>query len=64
MGGNLLHADRSSIEGVNVFRAWNRCISFHVNPINPAWKHNTMCGTSIIRFLNKALIVKGGGKLD
>jgi hypothetical protein len=63
MGGNLLYADRSCIERVNIFYAWNRCISFCINPINPAWKHNAMCRTSIISTLNKALIVEGGAQL-
>jgi hypothetical protein len=64
MGGNLLYADRSCIERVNVFHAHNKCISFCVNPINPAWKHNAMCGTLIISTLNKALIVEGGSLID
>jgi hypothetical protein len=64
MGGNLLYANRSCIECVNVFHARSRCISFRVNPINPAWKHNAMCRTSIINTLNKALIVEGGSSID
>jgi hypothetical protein len=62
MGGNLLYVDRSCIEHVNVFHGRNRCISFRVNPINPAWKHHAMYGTSTISNLNKELI--GGGELD
>jgi hypothetical protein len=60
MGGNLLYADRSCIECVNVFHSRNRCISFRVNPINPAWKHHTICGTSTISTLNKELVTRGG----
>jgi hypothetical protein len=59
-----LYVDRNSIEGVNVFHAQNRCISFRVNPINPAWKDNAMCGTSIISTLNKVLVVEGGSLID
>jgi hypothetical protein len=64
MGSNLLYADRSCIDCVNVFHARNRCISFRVNPINPAWKHDAMCKTSIISTLNKALVVEGGSSTD
>jgi hypothetical protein len=64
MGGNLLYADKSCIERVTIFHARNKCISFRVNPINPTWKHNTMCGTSIINTLNKALVVEGGSSID
>jgi hypothetical protein len=64
MGGNLSYADRSCIEHVNVFHVRSRCISFRVNPINPAWKYNTMCRTSIISTLNKALDVEGGSSID
>jgi hypothetical protein len=64
MGGNLLYANRSCIEGINFFHARNKHISFCVNPINPAWKHNAMCRTSIISTLNKALIVEGGSLID
>jgi hypothetical protein len=64
MGGNLLYADRSCIDCVNVFHGRNRCISFLVNSINPAWKHNAMCGILTINTLNKALIVEGGSSID
>jgi hypothetical protein len=60
MGGNLLYADRSCIERVNVFHDWNRCISFCVNLMNAAWKHHAMCGTSTISTLNKELVAGGG----
>jgi hypothetical protein len=59
MGGNLLYADRSCIERVNVFQGWNKCISFRVNPINPAWKQHAMCGTSTISTLNKEFVARG-----
>jgi hypothetical protein len=42
------------------FQGWNRCISFRVNPINPAWKQHAMCGTSTISTLNKKLVAGGG----
>ena len=58
MGGNLLYADRSCIEHVNVFQGWNRCISFHINSINPAWKYYAMCGTSTINTLNNDLVAE------
>jgi hypothetical protein len=64
MGGNLLYADRSYIECVNVFQGWNKCISFRVNPINPAWKHHAMCRTSTISTLNKELVAGGGNWID
>jgi hypothetical protein len=64
MGGNLLYVDKSYIERVNVFHARNRCISFCVNTINPAWKRNAMCRTLIINTLNKALDVEGGSSID
>jgi hypothetical protein len=64
MDGNLLYADKSCIECVNVFHARNRCISFRVNPINLAQKYNAMCGTSIISTLNKALVVEGENSID
>jgi hypothetical protein len=64
MGGNLLYTDRSYIERINVFYARSRCVSFCVNPTNPAWKHNAMFGTSIINTLNKALVVEGGSSID
>jgi hypothetical protein len=59
MGGNLLYADRSYIERINVFQGWNRCISLCVNSINPTWKHHAMCGTSTISTLNKELVAGG-----
>jgi hypothetical protein len=64
MGGNLLYADRSCIERVNVFQGSNRCISLCFNPINPAWKHHAMCGTSTINTLNKELVVGVGNWID
>jgi hypothetical protein len=64
MGGNLLYADRSCIERVNVFQGWNRCISFCVNSINPAWKHHAMCKMSTINTLNKELVAGEGMELD
>jgi hypothetical protein len=64
MGGNLFYADRSYIERVNVFHGWNRCISFRVNPINPAWKYHAMCWTLIISTLNKTLVAEGESLID
>jgi hypothetical protein len=64
MGGNLLYVDRSYIERVNVFQGWIRCISFRVNPIDPAWKYHTMCGTSTISTLNYKLVAGGGNWFD
>jgi hypothetical protein len=64
MGGNLLYANKICIEGVNVFHARNNYISFCVNSINPARKHNAMCGTSIISTLNKVLVVEEGSSID
>jgi hypothetical protein len=60
MDGNLLYAERRWIKCVYVFHAPNGCISFRVNPTNPAWKHNGMRRTSIIISLNRALVVEGG----
>jgi hypothetical protein len=33
-------------------------------PINPAWKHYAMCGTSTISTMNKALVAEGGSLID
>jgi hypothetical protein len=35
------------------------CISFCVNPINPAWKQHAMWGTSTISILNEELVAGG-----
>jgi hypothetical protein len=64
MGGNLLYADKRCIEHVNVFHGRHKCISFRINPINPAWKHHAMYGTSTISILNKPLVVEGGSLID
>jgi hypothetical protein len=63
MDGNLLYADRSCIDCVNVFHARNRCISFCVNPINPAWKHNAMCRDLDHQYFEQGAHC-GGRKLD
>jgi hypothetical protein len=64
MGGNLMYADRRWIKRVDVFHACDGCVSFCVDHINPAWKHNAIRETSIITSLNRALVVEGGSWIN